>query len=342
DKRYMGTLGETLKHEREVRGVTLQEIARATRINEKYLRALEEDDFDAFHAPVFITGFLRSYAGHLGLNSDEIILRFESLKIERKEEHVPTEPIDLGDSNSIVIAAVAILCAAIGGYAIYSFMPSKADEPAFVKPAVKKVAEPSAIPAPAPQGKAKPETVEEVPAPEKQPEKKVDTEERAPAEKLKTEEPLKEETATEPPAKPVKEVKVEIRRDQKPKLKPQPGAQSPAKRKAKAKKAGSVPARAEKPPATRKKQTRSVYKYNLVIRAGEKDAWILVVIDNQIVKDMFVRAGNSILLRGNKGFNFSTGNAEHVTLTLNGMGIPVEVPPSNIIRNWRLPIPGNE
>ncbi len=343
----MATLGETLKHEREVRGVTLQEIARATRINEKYLRAIEDDDFGVFHAPVFITGFLRSYAGHLGLNSDEIISRFESLKIERKEEHVPMEPIELGDSNSVVIAVVVILCVAIGGYAIYSFMLSKADKPAPVKPAVEKVVEPEAVPNPDAPGKLKPETVEEILASEIQPEKQVAIEESAQTEKLKAEEPQKEKTTTEPPAEPVKEVKEEIKQDQKPKLKQQPDAQSLAKLKTKPQKAETAPARAEKtepekPPATRKKQARPVYKYNLVVSAGDKDAWILVVIDDQIVKDMFVRAGHSITLRGNKGFNFSTGNAEHITLTLNGMGIPVEVPPSNVIRRWRLPMPGNE
>ncbi|TBR21977.1 MAG: helix-turn-helix domain-containing protein, partial [Candidatus Nitrosotenuis sp.] len=69
----MSGLGERLKKEREMRGVSLDEIAKATRIHKKFLAALEEDDFDALPAPVFVTGFLRSYASHLGVDADSLV-----------------------------------------------------------------------------------------------------------------------------------------------------------------------------------------------------------------------------------------------------------------------------
>ena len=64
----MSSLGEKLRREREARGVSLQEISAATRVNIKFLEALEKNDYSEYQAPVFITGFLRSYANHLGLD----------------------------------------------------------------------------------------------------------------------------------------------------------------------------------------------------------------------------------------------------------------------------------
>ncbi|MGH8761150.1 MAG: helix-turn-helix domain-containing protein, partial [Burkholderiales bacterium] len=42
----MGTFGQRLKREREMRGVSLDEIAQATKIGTRSLRALEDEDFD--------------------------------------------------------------------------------------------------------------------------------------------------------------------------------------------------------------------------------------------------------------------------------------------------------
>ena len=74
----MATLGERLKIERQNRGVSIDELSAATRITRRFIVALEGDDYDAFPAPLFITGTIRTYAGHLGLNADELIMEYES------------------------------------------------------------------------------------------------------------------------------------------------------------------------------------------------------------------------------------------------------------------------
>lgn len=81
----MNTLGEQLKKEREKKGITLVEVARVTKIRKTYLQALEEGDFNA-QSPVFMKGFLKSYAEFLGLDSSDILTRYKS-DIKTEDEH---------------------------------------------------------------------------------------------------------------------------------------------------------------------------------------------------------------------------------------------------------------
>ncbi len=68
-----GSLGAWLRHQREARGVSLREIADASKISLRYLEALEQDRFDVLPAPVFARGFLREYARVVGLDPDEAV-----------------------------------------------------------------------------------------------------------------------------------------------------------------------------------------------------------------------------------------------------------------------------
>lgn len=72
----MNILGEQLKKERERKGITLEEVARVTKIRKTYLQALEDGDFGA-QSPVFMKGFLKSYADFLGLDSSDILNRYK-------------------------------------------------------------------------------------------------------------------------------------------------------------------------------------------------------------------------------------------------------------------------
>jgi cytoskeleton protein RodZ len=53
--------GSYLKHERELRGVSLEEISGATKIHIRFLQALEDNQFDELPGEVFIKGYIRSY-----------------------------------------------------------------------------------------------------------------------------------------------------------------------------------------------------------------------------------------------------------------------------------------
>src|SRR6266568_7051373 len=72
----LASFGEELRREREIRGISLKEIADATKISRRFLEAIERNDHRTLPAPVFTRGFIREYARYLGLNCDEIVNRY--------------------------------------------------------------------------------------------------------------------------------------------------------------------------------------------------------------------------------------------------------------------------
>ena len=68
--------GSYLKHERELRGVPLDEIAQSTKISIRFLRALEESRFEDLPGEVFVKGFIRSYGQAIGSNEDELLAAY--------------------------------------------------------------------------------------------------------------------------------------------------------------------------------------------------------------------------------------------------------------------------
>jgi cytoskeletal protein RodZ len=73
----MPSVGAYLRQLRETRGVSLEEIARVTRVSSSYLHALEADDFSALPVPVFTRGFVRAYCQTLGETPDEALALYE-------------------------------------------------------------------------------------------------------------------------------------------------------------------------------------------------------------------------------------------------------------------------
>jgi transcriptional regulator with XRE-family HTH domain len=72
------TLGSLLGEARKARGVTLEQAAAATRIRIRHLAALEEDRLAELPAPVYVRGYLRTYAGYLEIDADALVDVFEA------------------------------------------------------------------------------------------------------------------------------------------------------------------------------------------------------------------------------------------------------------------------
>jgi len=68
--------GEHLKREREMRGVSLEEIAGATRISTRFLDALENEAWDRLPGGVFNRGFVRTVARFLGLEEENLLAEY--------------------------------------------------------------------------------------------------------------------------------------------------------------------------------------------------------------------------------------------------------------------------
>ena len=71
-----GTFGEHLRREREMRGVSLEEVAQATRIGTRFLEALENERWQELPGGVFNRGFLRSIARYLGLDEESLVAEY--------------------------------------------------------------------------------------------------------------------------------------------------------------------------------------------------------------------------------------------------------------------------
>lgn len=72
----MPALGERFRAAREARGLTLSDVAEQIRIRSVYLAAIEEENWPAIGAPVYVRGFLRTYARFLGLDAEEAVGAF--------------------------------------------------------------------------------------------------------------------------------------------------------------------------------------------------------------------------------------------------------------------------
>jgi transcriptional regulator with XRE-family HTH domain len=66
-------IGAALREERERQGLTLEDLEERTKIRTRYLRALENEDWDILPGPSYVRGFLRTYAGTLGLDAEDLV-----------------------------------------------------------------------------------------------------------------------------------------------------------------------------------------------------------------------------------------------------------------------------
>ncbi len=71
------TVGEILLEARERSGLSLDAVSQETRLPKKSLEYLETDNFESIPAKVYVTGFLRTYAGVLGLDVSQILNKYE-------------------------------------------------------------------------------------------------------------------------------------------------------------------------------------------------------------------------------------------------------------------------
>lgn len=104
----MHSLSENLKKEREKKGITLEEAAKVTKIRKTYLQALEDGDFSV-QSPVFMKGFLKSYAEFLGLNSTDIIRRYENEIMAVEEAEAESEKPAVQSKGSKYLSFIVII-----------------------------------------------------------------------------------------------------------------------------------------------------------------------------------------------------------------------------------------
>lgn len=125
----MGSFGDKLRREREMRGITLAEMSESTKISTRHLESLEKEEFASLPGGVFNKGFVRAYAHFLGIDEDEAVADYAAIA----NEAPPAEdkfPLDIHEepnrelnprkSNFPLIFALAALVGILIGYSAWS------------------------------------------------------------------------------------------------------------------------------------------------------------------------------------------------------------------------------
>jgi cytoskeleton protein RodZ len=115
-----GTFGDNLKREREMRGVSLDEISAATRIATRFLQAIENEQWDQLPGGVFNRGFVRAVAHYLGLDEESIVAEYVLAAGDRQSVPVWTgsPPAVTAEQPWLawMLAAVVVLALLVGGW----------------------------------------------------------------------------------------------------------------------------------------------------------------------------------------------------------------------------------
>src|SRR5436305_14288086 len=113
----MFEIGSSLREARLRQGLDFPELEQATKIRGKYLRALEDEQFDVLPAETYVKGFLRTYAEYLGLDGqlyvDEFNSRFVSAeehepRVRRSAARAPQKRHRRIETNVVLVALAAI------------------------------------------------------------------------------------------------------------------------------------------------------------------------------------------------------------------------------------------
>lgn len=131
----MSSLGQNLRRERELRGISLQEIASSTKISLRFLEALEEDRQDILPGKFFIKAILRTYASFLGLEEDTFLNKYYEESLLEEQSRLARrgpENEEKGHSKRVRIIGGTAFLAVFCGLLFVIFNPLKKEEaPAF-------------------------------------------------------------------------------------------------------------------------------------------------------------------------------------------------------------------
>ena len=115
----MFEIGNSLREARLRQALDFPQIEQATKIRSKYLRALEEEQFEVLPAQTYVKGFLRSYAEYLGLDGQLYVDEFNSRYVRGEvEEEMPLAPRGGGGwgrrQSPMATSALMVVLTAIG------------------------------------------------------------------------------------------------------------------------------------------------------------------------------------------------------------------------------------
>jgi len=156
----MPAFGENLRREREMRGVSLEEISSATKISMRFLEAIEREDFSKLPGGIFSRSFIRSYARYLGLEEERVMAEYQLAAQPYTDfdlHRMAAGPSSAGrpTARTPLIATLVAAVLLVGGYMLFRYSPRSTEAPAPPPPApveTPKPAAPPAVPVPTTSG----------------------------------------------------------------------------------------------------------------------------------------------------------------------------------------------
>lgn len=126
----MAALGEEFRRAREARGQTISDVAERLHIRSVYLTAIEDEDWAAIGAPVYIRGFMRTYARYLGLDPEAAVARFTEAPAQARGPVPAPAAGDERRRRPSIGALVAIVVAVLlVGFVGYQYLVVRSDRP---------------------------------------------------------------------------------------------------------------------------------------------------------------------------------------------------------------------
>src|SRR4051795_2999332 len=112
-------VGPTLREARKRRQIELSEVEEATRIRPRFLRAIENEEWDVLPGGVYTRGFIRTYASFLGLDGDRLAEDYrenvEKWSRPATEQAEPLARPALAESRLSRLGAVPVAALAVLG-----------------------------------------------------------------------------------------------------------------------------------------------------------------------------------------------------------------------------------
>lgn len=121
----LADFGRFLEAQRVLRGLSVDEVARATKISPALLRALEGGERERLPERVFMLNYVRSYAKAVGLEPDAAVARYELLPDVSQPQPFDPRALEVDRRARAVstlvaaVAAVLLLAAALGAHALF-------------------------------------------------------------------------------------------------------------------------------------------------------------------------------------------------------------------------------
>jgi cytoskeletal protein RodZ len=103
----MPTVAEQLRAAREAKQLTIPQVAELTKIRTDHLRALEEGNFNAFSAPIYIRGSVKNYATTLKMDVRKVLDDLDA-ELSRTEKFAEPPPL-MEESKSILDFVMYVL-----------------------------------------------------------------------------------------------------------------------------------------------------------------------------------------------------------------------------------------